>query len=348
MATIESAFEEFADAIHVAAVHAWLSSGEELPVNLKIFIEGEEETGSAHLPQFLEKYKPLLQADAMILTDTTNFDVGVPSLTVSLRGLAALDVEVRSLKNALHSGMWGGSVPDPVMALTKVLSQLTDDRGELLLPEATAEIRVLTPEEDAALEALPFDEKSFRDQTGLLDAVPLHFDGKPYASIWRRPSIAINAIQASSRKDARNILCDSAWARIGVRMVPNMKAETVLKALEEKMKASAPWGVEVTCRRVTQGNWWMTETDHPAFAAAKTALTKGYGCEPVMMGCGGSIPFVGPLSAAFGGIPALLIGVEDPYTNAHGENESLSLSDWDKAIKSAIYLYAELATCFGK
>ena len=328
--------------VHIAAIDSWLKAHGALPVNVKMIVEGEEEAGSGSLPDFLKKHRQLLQADAIVLTDTSNFDTGLPSITTALRGLVTVQVEVRALKQPVHSGMWGGPVPDPTLALVKILARLSNDDGTINLPGIYDKVRKLTAEEKKSLAALPTSDELFRKQAGMLPGVQLLGGRPPWEMNWRQPSLAVNAFQASTRKDARNIICESAWARLGIRTVPDMDVEEVQQKLIAALKKDPPWGVQVEVTPESTGGWWYTQGDSKAFAAARKALAAGYGKEPVSIGCGGSIPFVDPFSRELGGAPALLIGVEDPYSNAHSENESLHLGDFASAARSAIRFYAEL------
>jgi acetylornithine deacetylase/succinyl-diaminopimelate desuccinylase-like protein len=331
--------------IHTATIGSYLEAVGKLPVNVKLVIEGEEEYGSGSLPAFLEKYRKKLQADAMVLTDTQNYDRGLPSLTVSLRGLVSIEVEVRSLKQSVHSGMYGGPAPDAAQALVKMLATCTDTEGRLAIPGIWDEVRPLTKDDERAMDAMPLELAELRKQIGVWPSAKLMpaRDGtvKPLAGMWREPSFSINAFEASARKSPANIINGSAWAKIGIRLVPDMNPERTLKLLTEHLQRVAPWGVEVSVKVESCSPSWGTRAQGRAFDCAMSAMEKGYGKKPVLMGCGGSIPFVGPFAEALGGAPALLIGVEDPYTYAHSENESMPIDDFEKAIRSMIHFYAE-------
>jgi len=330
-------------AVHSSAVAAWLEGAKRLPLNVKVIIEGEEEIGSEHLSQFIARYRSRLDADALVLTDAGNVDQGVPSVTIALRGLVTVDVEVRSTEQSLHSGMWGGPVPDPAMALARMLAGLVEADGRIALPGIYDRVRPLTKEQRDAIARLPVSPEDFRRQARLRPGVQLLGGMHPLEMNWWQPSLAVNAVQASSRKDARNIINDAAWARVGVRLVPDMEPKEVEQKLVAALRASAPWGVEVAVKVETAGPPWITDVGHPAFAAAFRALQRGFGKPALAIGCGGSIGFVEPFSKALGGVPAILLGVEDPQTNAHSENESVSLADLASSVKSEIHLFQELA-----
>ena len=336
--------------VHTAAIAAYLETVGELPVNVKVVIEGEEEVGSSHLPEFLQTFRKKLDADVLVLTDTSNFDSGIPSLTVALRGLAGLEVEVRSLTKTVHSGVFGGPVPDPAMALSKMLATLVDERGHIRVPGILEQVRPMDAQEIADFKKVPYNEAEFREQCGLIPQAKLldpqvqkKDDVTPLIMTWRLPSLTVNAIQASSRAQAGNIICDVAWAKVTIRLVAGMDPAKVLAQLETHLKKEVPWGLEVKFKTEACNPSWSTEPKGIAFDAARTALAQGYGKEPLNIGSGGSIPFVKPFADALGGAPALLIGVEDPYTNAHGENESLLISDLKKACLSQVHLFAEIA-----
>jgi acetylornithine deacetylase/succinyl-diaminopimelate desuccinylase-like protein len=329
--------------VHAAAADAWARGAHRTPLNLKIVVEGEEEIGSEHLASFIERHRARLDADAMVLTDTGNVDVGVPCVTVALRGLVVVDVEVRALDQSVHSGMWGGPIPDPAMALAKMLASLVGADGRIAIPGIHDRVRPLSKEQRDAIAALPVSPEEFRRQVRLRPGVQLLGGRHPLEVNWWEPALAVNAVQASSRREARNIINDAAWARVGVRLVPDMDPADVRDRLVRALEAAAPWGVEVRTKVETAGAPWMTDVSHPAFAAAFRALEKGFGRPALAIGCGGSIGFVEPFARALGGVPALLVGVEDPLSNPHSENESLSLADFQRAVRSAIHMYAELA-----
>jgi acetylornithine deacetylase/succinyl-diaminopimelate desuccinylase-like protein len=330
--------------VSTSAVASWLQACGRLPLNVKLIIEGEEEIGSEHLGRFLETYKAKMAADVMILTDTGNYDTGVPSITTALRGLVAVDVTVRSADHPLHSGMWGGPLVDPVQALAKMIASVTDKDGRIAIPGIYSKVRKLGRAEERSLKALKYTEKAFRKQTGVLPKTKLLGGKDLLRSNWYLPSFSVNAIQASSRKDCANIVNEAAWCHMGLRIVENMDPRATLAALKAHLLKNAPWGVTVEFAHETASPAWSCSPDSEAFQRAARALAKGYGAkETVFLGCGGSIPFVGPFSSTLGGAPALLVGVEDPYTNPHSENESLHLGDFEKGIRSAILLFEELA-----
>jgi acetylornithine deacetylase/succinyl-diaminopimelate desuccinylase-like protein len=328
--------------VHVAAIDAWLSTHERLPCNVKVIVEGEEETGSEHLDALLDSYGDLLRADVVIITDSMNWKVGTPALTHSLRGLVDCVVEVRALDHPLHSGMYGGAVPDPVTGLAKLLAGLTDDAGAVAIPGFADDAPA---GRDDAFDDLVFDVDEFRDEAGLLDGVELigADDDHVLERLWYRPAISVTGVDATPVDTASNTLAASARAKVSARIAPGQDPVRALDLLVGWLEDNAPWGLHVSVTRGAAATGYYGDPDDPTMKVARRALTAAYGNDAVLAGLGGSIPLIEPLTQRFGDIPALLTGVEDPDTRAHGIDESLHLGDWERACLAEAYLFAELA-----
>jgi len=329
--------------MHLCALEAYLKTEGKLPVNVRFLVEGEEETGSEHLADFVKKYRDRLQADIMVLTDTANLDIGLPSLTYRLRGLVDAVVEVRTLDHPVHSGMWGGPAIDALTVLNRILARLTTPEGKVAIPDFYEGLLPIEGVEKDRLLSLPFDEKKFSQEMGAVASLQLGGEKEfsVYERIWCRPAVAILGIDAPQVAKTSNQIVEWARAKVSVRIASGMDPKKSLERLCDFLAQDPPHGAEVLVTPGTAGNPWRVNPVGSAYDAAARALKKGYGREAVFVGCGGTIPFVEPLTQEFGGIPALLIGLEDPYCNAHGENESLYLPDWEKGMLSAVHLYAE-------
>jgi len=330
---------------HIAAVASFLGSGSGLPCNVKFIVEGEEEIGSEHLGQFLDLYRDRMGADYIVLTDTANFDTGVPALTYQLRGICQVDVEVRCLERPLHSGMWGGPVPDAAQILCRLIADLTNADGSLKVPGLYKQVARPGSRQRKRIRALPFDEAKFKREAGMLEGLKLAGEREysVYERMWTRPSLTVIAMESHPIHGSSNQIVDSARARLSLRTVPGMDGQRAGKRLVKKLTRKPPFGATVEARVTAVAPWWTTDPEGPAFDAARRALKAGYGEETAMIGAGGTIGFVQPFADTLGGAPCLLMGVEDPRCNAHSENESLDLGDWIKCMRSAIHLYDELS-----
>jgi acetylornithine deacetylase/succinyl-diaminopimelate desuccinylase-like protein len=340
--------------LHLASIHALLQTiphESELPVNIKVLFEGEEEVSSPGLEEFIQQHKELLQADALIVADAANYDTGYPALTTSLRGMVAIEVELKALQAPLHSGLWGGPLPDPAAALVRLLAGLyTDDeqgRQKIAVPELYSMIAPVPEAERASWNDLGMSEDLLRKQSGLLDSVPAAVpEEEILESLWRQPALTISAIQSGDRKTAGNVLMDSAWARIGLRLAPGMQAQKSLELLKTKIQELASKLTQQMEIHITpeggSAEAWSTDTEHPIFQAALSSLSEAFVHPAACIGCGATIPFVESLCESLGGIPALLSGVEDPYSKAHSENESLHLGDWYKLMDAQIRLFFKM------
>jgi acetylornithine deacetylase/succinyl-diaminopimelate desuccinylase-like protein len=325
---------------YLAAVRACAETGA-LPCNVKLLIEGEEEIGSPNLGALLDEHRALFGCDFIILCDTPNFDTGVPSLTYRLRGNCIVDVEVRCLSRPVHSGQAGGLAPDAIMILCSLLASFQNG-----IPGLDERVRI-DDAQLAAMRALPFNEDRFRRDFAFLDGVRMTEQKPSWERIWARPSMTITAIEAVPIASAANQIADAARARLSLRTVRDLDSTEAGELLAAAIRSRAPLGVHVTATVAGGPSWWEADPAHPLFTAARRALARGFGAEAVMAGSGGSIGFVKPFADLARDVPPLLTGVQDPHSNAHSENESLHLGDWEKAMVSAVYLLYELAAFRG-
>lgn len=340
-----SADDKAAISAFLGAIAAYRKTGNALPCNIKMLVEGEEEIGSKNLIKFFETHRDRLKSDVIVVCDTENIEVGIPSITYSLRGIVAVKVDVTTAKIPVHSGMGGGGLPDAAIALNTILGRLYWDNGPLPIPGFYEQVRPLTEKEKAGFNQLPFAADVFRNAIGMVSTARYAMETgyNEYAQTWRRPAVTVIAQEASSIKGASNQVLPKASALVSCRIVPDQKPEHVLEKLTAFLTANPPWGCEVT---VTEAgppvDWWMTDPNGPAFEAALSAMRDGFEHPPVAIGCGGTIGFVGPLSELFGGAPALLMGIEDPASNAHAPNESLHEGDFKKLMSSLVRLFDNL------
>ena len=331
--------------VQLGAIAAYLKTTGSLPVNVKVLVEGEEEVGSKNLDSFFRENKDRLKSDVIVVCDTENIDTGIPSITYSLRGIVACQVTVESATKPVHSGMAGGMLADAAIALDVILGRLYWKNGKLPIPGFYDKVRKLTGPERRAFRKLPGDDASWRRDLGVLEGVQFATEKKthPYEQTWRRPAVTVIAQEASSIKSASNQVLPKASAIVSCRIVPDQEPDEVFEQLKAALTENPPWGVRVSVTPAGSVNWWMTNPEGPAFTAALKALKKGFDAKPVAIGCGGSIGFVGPLAELFGGAPALLLGIEDPKTNAHAPNESLHADDFRKLTASLTHLFDNLA-----
>jgi acetylornithine deacetylase/succinyl-diaminopimelate desuccinylase-like protein len=316
-------------AAHLAAVRAF---GNDLPVGVTVFVEGEEEIGSPTLLQLLDEYADELTADAIVIADSGNWAIGQPALTVSLRGLVDCFVEVRTLDHAVHSGLFGGAAPDALSALCRLLATLHTEHGDVAVDGLHA----------GRAADLDYPEDRFRAESGLLDSVRLIGSGSLVDRLWTRPAIAVLAIDAPRVADASNTLVPVARAKVSMRVAPGDDAVKAMQALRNHLEQNAPWGAQVTVSEGEAGQPCSINARGTAYDAARSAFATAWGVEPVDMGMGGSIPFIAEFQETFPQAAILVTGVEDPDTRAHGIDEGLHLAEFTKVCLAEALLLQNL------
>ena len=324
-----SADDKAGIATHLAAFRAHRGSP---PVGVTVFVEGEEESGSPSLGALLAAHRDKLAADVIVIADSDNWTPEVPALTVSLRGLADCVVEVQTLDHGLHSGLWGGVVPDALTVLVRLLAGLHDDDGNVA-------VAGLHESRAADVDRGP---QWVRAESGLLDGVREIGSGTVAQRMWAKPAITVIGIDTTPVAKASNTLIPRARAKVSMRIAPGGDAVAHLEALRRHLEEHAPWGAHVTVTPGDVGQPYAIDATGPVYAAARAAFREAWGTEVVDMGMGGSIPFIAEFAAAFPRAKILVTGVEDPATQAHSVNESLHLGVFERAAVTEALLLAKL------
>jgi acetylornithine deacetylase/succinyl-diaminopimelate desuccinylase-like protein len=318
---------------HLGALRALgLPDGADLPVGVTVFLEGEEESGSPSFRAFLEAHRDLLAADVIVVADSTNWKIGVPALTTSLRGLVDGVVELRVLEHAVHSGQFGGAVLDAVTLMSRLVATFHDEAGDVAI-----EGLVTAPEPE-----VDYDEDALRADSSLLDGVRLAGTGTVSGRLWTKPALSVIGMDVTSVAESSNTIAPSCTAKISLRLAPGQDPAAADEALAAHVAKHAPFGAQVTWRSGEQGKAFHASGDTAAMRAARAAFTEAWGTAPVDVGVGGSIPFIADLLEVFPDAAILVTGVEDPDSRAHGANESVHLGELQKVVLAEALLLTKI------
>ncbi len=311
---------------HISALRLLPELTTDLELGIVLFIEGEEEFGSPSFENFLKDHHKLLASDVIVVADSGNWDTKTPALTTTLRGNATFQLSVRTLDHALHSGMFGGVVPDAFMCFSKLIASLYNRDGSIAVEGllSTSPINPL------------FSEERMRNESGVLDQVDLIGKSDLLSRLWTQPSITVTGVDMPDVANASNTLIPQLTARISVRVSPGQTAQEAFEFVSKHMMSNVPYGAELLFSDVNLGESFTTDTSGWASQLMLSALNNSWECKPVEMGVGGSIPFIASFVKSFPHAQVLVTGVEDPDSRAHSPNESLDISSFEKAIVAEI------------
>jgi acetylornithine deacetylase/succinyl-diaminopimelate desuccinylase-like protein len=329
--------------IHIKALEALQKTAGKLPINVKVMVEGEEEVGSESLWDFVVQNRDRLKADALIVSDTSMLAKGVPSITYALRGLNYYEIEITGPVQDLHSGVFGGAVPNPLTILSEMIARLHDKNFRVTVPGFYDDVVTVSRAERKALNSLPWKEKDFRKTVG----APALCGEKGYTIIeqlWIRPTLELNGIWGGYMEEgAKTVIPSKAHAKLSTRLVPDQDTAKIAKLVERHIRKLLPKSVKCDFKVLSTGKPWAAPYTHPIFQKAIHALEQGFGKKAVFIREGGSIPFVTQMHDTFK-VPCVLLGFGLPDENAHAPDEHIALENYFGGIKSVALFYESLAT----
>ncbi|QXU55187.1 dipeptidase [Rhodococcus sp. LW-XY12] len=319
--------------MHLLALRALCADGP-LPVGVRIVVEGSEEMGGAGLDHLVAERPEMFDADLIVIGDSGNAEVGRPTLTTTLRGIANVDVHIETLKGEIHSGMYGGAAPDALAALIHLLGTLRDEHGNTVVDGLDC---------TATWDGVSYPEDRFRADAGVLDGVSLPTSGTVADAVWARPALTVLGIDAPPMVGSAAAVVPRASARLNLRVPPGIDARTAQDALVAHLEAHVPWGAHLRIDRDVLGEPFRAATDGPGYAALRAALEAAYGREVGTAGQGGSIPLCTALHRAVPRAEIALIGVEEPRCVIHAPNESVDPTEIENLAVAEALLLSSLA-----
>jgi acetylornithine deacetylase/succinyl-diaminopimelate desuccinylase-like protein len=328
---------------HILGIQETIEQNGDLPVNLHLVIEGEEEIGSGNLGPFLEENRDALKSDVAVVSDTGMIEKGVPTLSYGLRGVTALEIKVTGPKMDLHSGIFGGAVQNPITALAQLLATLHDREGRVAIAGFYDRVKPLEKWEREAWRKLPVDgDKLIREETG----VPELFGEAGYNSlerVWARPTAEINGIGGGYQgQGTKTVIASHAMAKLTFRLVPDQEGDEILKLARAHLEKNLPKGVTMEITDGHSGPWYITDPNSTIGKAAQRALRKAFDRDPALIREGGSIPIVSQFRGILG-IETLLMGLALPDCRAHSPNENFPLENFEGGIRLNKAILQELA-----
>lgn len=328
--------------IHLKALESIQKVNGKLPINVKVLVEGEEEVGSVSLWDYVQNNKEKLRADALVVSDTSMLAKGVPSITYGLRGLNYYQIELTGPVRDLHSGVYGGAVPNPLTILSEAIAKLHDKNFRVAVPGFYDKVAKVSAAERKSLNALPWKKKAFEEAVG----APGYAGETGFTIIerlWTRPTLEVNGMWGGYQGEgAKTVIPSKAYAKLSTRLVPNQDPQKIAKQVEQHIRKLLPKTVTCKFELLSTGKPWVAPFQAPIFKTAQGALEKGFGKKAVFIREGGSIPFVTQMYDTFK-VPCVLIGFGLPDENAHAPDEHIALENYFGGIKSIAHFYTDLA-----
>ena len=327
--------------MHIKAVEALFAVHGKLPINVKFLVEGEEEVGGESVAKYVAENKSKLKADVALVSDTSLYADGIPTLCTGLRGLVYTEIEANGPKRDLHSGLYGGAAPNPIFALIELIAKMKDASGKILIPGMYDDVAEPAPAEKKSWASLPFDEKEFLAKEVGSSQLTGESDRTVLERVWSRPTLEVHGIAGGfTAAGAKTVIPAKATAKVSIRLVPNQDPGKIVAAYKKFVKDNTPAGITTEVRMLSAGPAVVVNPDHPAIATASKVFAEMLGRPTVFIRSGGSVPIVGDFANHLG-IPTVMMGWGLPDDGLHSPNEKYKISNFYNGIMTIAHFFEQ-------